>query len=53
MRKTALFFALLFALVATARFAHAGILWAEEGLPLAAAREMLAGTRSVQRHLVR
>jgi hypothetical protein len=42
-RKTALFFALLFALVASARIAHNGILWAEEGLPLAAAREMLGG----------
>ena len=43
MRKTVLFFALLFALAAIARLAHSGILWAEEGLPLAAAREMLGG----------
>ena len=43
MRKTALFFALLFILVAIAHLAHAGILWAEESLPLAAARHMLAG----------
>jgi hypothetical protein len=42
-RRSALFFALLFALAAMARLAHAGILWAEEGLPLAAARQMLAG----------
>ena len=43
MRKAGLFFALLFILVAIARFAHTNILWAEEGLPLAAARQMLGG----------
>ncbi len=43
MRKPVLFFALLFVLVAIARLAHTGILWAEEGLPLAAARQMLFG----------
>jgi hypothetical protein len=42
-RKTLLFFALLFVLLAIARLTHNGILWAEEGLPLAAAREMLGG----------
>jgi len=42
-RHITLFFALLFLLVAMARLSHAGILWAEEGLPLAAARQMLAG----------
>ena len=34
---------MLFVLAAIARLAHSGILWAEEGLPLAAAREMLGG----------
>ena len=43
MRRTVLFFALVFLLAAIARLAHADILWAEEGLPLAAARHMLAG----------
>jgi hypothetical protein len=42
-RKSAWFFAALFALVAAARLAHSNILWAEEGLPLAAARHILAG----------
>jgi hypothetical protein len=42
-RKTAVCFTLLFILAAIARLAHSGILWAEEGLPLATARHMLAG----------
>jgi len=42
-RKSILFFALLFVLAAIARLTHSGILWAEEGLPLAAAREMMGG----------
>ncbi len=35
------FYAALFALVLAARLCHSGIVWAEEGYPLAAAREML------------
>jgi hypothetical protein len=38
-----LFFPLLFALLLAARLCHVQILWAEETLPLAAARQMLAG----------
>ena len=41
--RTARFFALLFVLAALSRLCHSGILWAEEGLPLAAARQILAG----------
>ena len=37
------FFFLLFALLMAARLCHVHILWAEETLPLAAARQMLAG----------
>jgi hypothetical protein len=37
------FFTLLFAALAAARFCHLRILWTEEDLPLAAARQMLAG----------
>ena len=43
MRKTGLFFLLLFALLAAARMCHVEILWAEETLPLAAAQQMRAG----------
>jgi hypothetical protein len=43
LRKTALFFLLLFALLAAARMCHVEILWAEETLPLAAAQQMRAG----------
>jgi 4-amino-4-deoxy-L-arabinose transferase-like glycosyltransferase len=35
------FYAALFAMVLAARLCHSGIVWAEEGYPLAAAREML------------
>lgn len=41
--KTPLFFVLLFALLLGARLSHIHVLWAEEGLPLAAAKQMLAG----------
>lgn len=37
------FYLTLFALVLAARLCHSGIVWVEEGYPLAAAREMLAG----------
>jgi hypothetical protein len=43
LRKTGLFFLLLFALLAAARMCHVDILWAEETLPLAAAQQMRAG----------
>ncbi len=43
MKRTGLFFAALFLIVLAARLCHSGILWAEEGLPLAAAAEMLRG----------
>jgi hypothetical protein len=43
LRKTGLFFVLLFALLVAARLCHVGILWAEETLPLAAAQQMRAG----------
>jgi hypothetical protein len=43
LRKTGLFFLLLFALLAAARMCHVEILWAEETLPLAAAQQMRAG----------
>ena len=43
MRKTGLFFLLLFALLVAARMCHVEILWAEETLPLAAAQQMRAG----------
>jgi hypothetical protein len=43
LRKTGLFFVLLFALLLAARLCHVGILWAEETLPLAAAQQMRAG----------
>ena len=42
-RRGVVCFALIFLLAALTRLAHSGILWAEEGLPLAAARELLAG----------
>jgi hypothetical protein len=42
-RRAVLFFILLFALAAIVRLTHSQILWAEEGLPLAAARHILAG----------
>lgn len=35
---------MLFAVIAAARFCHSGILWAEEALPMAAARQMLHGS---------
>jgi hypothetical protein len=41
--KTRLFFLLLVALLIAARLCHLEILWAEETLPLAAARQMHAG----------
>ncbi|MDQ2901015.1 MAG: glycosyltransferase family 39 protein [Acidobacteriota bacterium] len=41
--KTPLFFVLLFALLLGARLCHLHVLWAEEDLPLAAAKQMLAG----------
>ncbi len=41
--RTRLFFALLFAALLAAHLCHAGILWTEEGLPLAAARQILYG----------
>jgi hypothetical protein len=37
------FWLLLGAALVASRLCHAGVLWTEEGLPLAAAREMLAG----------
>jgi hypothetical protein len=43
LRKTGLFFLLLFALLTAARMCHVEILWAEETLPLAAAQQMRAG----------
>ena len=43
MKRTRLFFLTLFALVLAARLCHLDILWAEETLPLAAARQMLHG----------
>jgi hypothetical protein len=41
--KTRLFFLLLFALLVAARMCHVEILWEGDGLPLAAARQMLGG----------
>ena len=41
--KTRFFFLLLVAVLIFARICHAGILWAEETLPLAAAEQMLRG----------
>jgi hypothetical protein len=38
-----LFFAVLFALLVSARLCHLHILWAEENLPMAAARQMIDG----------
>jgi hypothetical protein len=38
-----LFFAILFAALLAARLCHSGILWAEEGLPMAAAAQMQDG----------
>jgi hypothetical protein len=43
LRKTGLFFLVLFALLLAARMCHIEILWAEETLPLAAAQQMRAG----------
>jgi hypothetical protein len=43
MRRGRLLFALLLAALPAARLAHIDILWPEEGLPLAAAGEMLRG----------
>ncbi|HWB84190.1 MAG TPA: hypothetical protein VG675_08625 [Bryobacteraceae bacterium] len=43
MKKSHLLFLLLFALLVAARMCHVSILWAEETLPLAAARQMLHG----------
>jgi 4-amino-4-deoxy-L-arabinose transferase-like glycosyltransferase len=43
LRKTGLFFLLLFALLAAVRMCHFETLWAEETLPLAAAQQMRAG----------
>lgn len=43
MKRPWLFFLLLFLGVLAARLCHSGILWAEEGLPTAAAGEMLRG----------
>src|SRR5205814_5309066 len=41
--KPALFFLILFLALLGARLCHVGILWAEEGLPLAAAAQMETG----------
>jgi hypothetical protein len=41
--KLPLFFVVLAALLVAARLCHVGILWAEEGLPLAAAQQMSDG----------
>ncbi len=41
--KTPLFFVLVFGLLLGARLCHVHVLWAEEDLPLAAAKQMLAG----------
>ncbi len=41
--KTRLFFAALFAIILAARLCHVNILWAEEGLPLAAAAQVIRG----------
>jgi hypothetical protein len=41
--KTRLFFLLLFALLVAARMCHVEILWEGDGLPMAAARQMLGG----------
>ncbi len=41
--KTPWFFALLFAVLLSAKLCHVGVLWAEEDLPLAAAKQMLMG----------
>src|SRR5579872_323810 len=43
MRFNRWFFIALFAVLAAARLCHRGILWAEETLPLASARQMLHG----------
>lgn len=43
LNRPAVFWALLAALLAAAHLCHAGVLWAEEGLPLAAACQMLFG----------
>ena len=43
MKRTRLFFLLLFTLVLAARLCHLDILWAEETLPLAAAAQMVRG----------
>ena len=43
MTKTRLFFLLLFALLVAARMCHVEILWEGDGLPMAAARQMLGG----------
>lgn len=41
--KPSLVFAVLFLLLLVARMCHVGILWAEEGLPMASAAQMLHG----------
>ena len=41
--KTPWLFALLFAILLSAKLCHVGVLWAEEDLPLAAAKQMLMG----------
>jgi hypothetical protein len=43
LKKTSVLFVALFALLLAARLCHSGILWAEETLPLAAARQMRYG----------
>jgi hypothetical protein len=42
-RDNRLFFVLLFAALVVARLCHSGVLWAEEGLPMAAAAQMEHG----------
>ena len=41
--RTRWYFLLLFAALLAARLCHSGVLWAEEDLPMAAARQMLFG----------
>jgi hypothetical protein len=43
LKKTALYFALLAALLAASRLCHAGLLWEGDALPLATAGQMLGG----------
>lgn len=43
MSRTAIFFAALFAVLLAAHLCHVGVMWAEEGLPTAAAAQMAHG----------